>query len=132
MSPSWLVEDLCDQELVSRFTSASAEEGQASDSVLVFRYDQTSAQVKNLENRAQHLSGEAREETTVATNMLKDVTTLEQDLPSALKVPSQVYACPQEARWPQLCSCPCSGRRGHHGLRAERPDRSSHQEQRGL
>lgn len=51
-----------------------------------FRYDQTSAQVKDLENLAQRLSSEARGESSVANNMLKDISKLERDLPTALKV----------------------------------------------
>lgn len=59
--------------------------------MFVCRYDQTSAQVKDLENRAQRLSREARGESTVANNMLKDITKLEQDLPSALKVRARSF-----------------------------------------
>lgn len=98
-------------------------------SVFVFRYDQTTARVKTLEDQAPRLSGEARDESTEANAMLKDISKLEQELPSTLKVRAQVYADPQKASWPHHC-CPCPGRRGHHGLCAEGPDRSSHQEQR--
>uniref|UniRef100_H3CD97 Laminin, gamma 2 n=1 Tax=Tetraodon nigroviridis TaxID=99883 RepID=H3CD97_TETNG len=49
------------------------------------RHDQTSAQVKDLENQAQHLSSEAREESAAANSMLTDIAKLEQELPSDLK-----------------------------------------------
>ncbi|XP_030608704.1 laminin subunit gamma-2 [Archocentrus centrarchus] len=48
-------------------------------------YDQTSAQVKGFENQAKRLSSEARDESKMADGMLKDIATLEQNLPSSLK-----------------------------------------------
>lgn len=95
--------------------------------MFVFRYDQTSAQVKALEDQAQRLSSEARDEATEATTMLRDISKLEQELPSALKVRAQVHAGPQNVSCPHRC-CPCPGRRGRHGLCAEGPVSSSHQE----
>lgn len=61
-------------------------------SVFVYRYEQTAAQVKGLENRAELLSREARDEDTLANSMLKDITHLEQELPSALKVRVQEFS----------------------------------------
>lgn len=52
----------------------------------MFRYDQTSAQVKGLENRAIRLSGEARGESKMADGMLTDIASMERDIPSSLKV----------------------------------------------
>lgn len=49
------------------------------------RYEQMSTQVKDLDNLAQSLSGEAGDEGAVATSMLRDISRLEQDLPSGLK-----------------------------------------------
>ncbi|XP_070701477.1 laminin subunit gamma-2 [Pempheris klunzingeri] len=49
------------------------------------RYDQTSAQVKALENRATRLSSEAADESKMADGMLKDIGGLERDVPSSLK-----------------------------------------------
>lgn len=86
MSPPRLEKDLRDQELVSRFTSSVEDARALTGGVSVFRYEQTSAQVKDLDNRAQSLSGEARDEGAVATSMLRDISRLEQDLPSGLKV----------------------------------------------
>ncbi|XP_029687372.1 laminin subunit gamma-2 isoform X2 [Takifugu rubripes] len=48
-------------------------------------YEQTAAQVKGLENRAERLSSEAADENMVANNMHKEITQLEQEIPSALK-----------------------------------------------
>ncbi|KAI3375169.1 hypothetical protein L3Q82_021076, partial [Scortum barcoo] len=48
-------------------------------------YDQTSAQVKGLENRATRLSGEARDESKMADGMLKDIANMAQDIPLSLK-----------------------------------------------
>ncbi|XP_029971712.1 laminin subunit gamma-2 [Salarias fasciatus] len=48
-------------------------------------YDQTSAQVKGLENRAKTLSDEAKAESKAADGMLKDLTTLEKNIPPSLK-----------------------------------------------
>lgn len=42
--------------------------------------------MKDLENRAQRLSGEATDESAAANTMLKAISRLEQELPSALKV----------------------------------------------
>lgn len=56
----------------------------------MFRYDQTSAQVKGLENQATHLSGEARGESKMADRMLKDITNMERGIPSSLKVTAAV------------------------------------------
>lgn len=58
---------------------------------IVFRYDQTSAQVKGLENQATRLSSEAREENILTNNMQKKITILEQEIPSALKVMAQEF-----------------------------------------
>lgn len=52
----------------------------------VFRYDQTSAQVKGLENQASRVSTEARSESKMAENMLKGIASMEQSIPSSLKV----------------------------------------------
>ncbi|CAN9502851.1 unnamed protein product [Ophioblennius macclurei] len=49
------------------------------------KYDQTSAQVKGLENRAKTLSEEAKSETKMAEGMLKDITSLEKNIPPSLK-----------------------------------------------
>lgn len=54
--------------------------------MFVSRYEQTDAQVKGLKNRAERLSTEARDENLLANNMHKDLTLLEQEIPSALKV----------------------------------------------
>ncbi|XP_070775382.1 laminin subunit gamma-2 [Enoplosus armatus] len=48
-------------------------------------YDQTSAQVKGLENQATRLSSEARDESKMADGMLKDITDMERGIPSSLK-----------------------------------------------
>ncbi|XP_044075483.1 laminin subunit gamma-2 [Siniperca chuatsi] len=48
-------------------------------------YEQTSAQVKGLENQATRLSSEARDESKMADGMLKDITRMERDIPSSLK-----------------------------------------------
>ncbi|XP_076600718.1 laminin subunit gamma-2 [Chaetodon auriga] len=48
-------------------------------------YDQTSAQVKGLENQAIRLSGEAKDETKMADGMLKDIANMERGIPSSLK-----------------------------------------------
>ncbi|XP_026230068.1 laminin subunit gamma-2 [Anabas testudineus] len=48
-------------------------------------YDETSAQVKGLENQAIRVSTEARGESTMAGNMLKDIVSMEQSIPSSLK-----------------------------------------------
>lgn len=48
-------------------------------------YDQTSAQVKGLENQATRLSGQARDESKMADGMLKDITSMERGLPLSLK-----------------------------------------------
>lgn len=55
------------------------------------RYDQTSAQVKGLENRAGSLSSDARRENTLANIMLKDIPDLEQKIPSGLKVMAERF-----------------------------------------
>lgn len=60
--------------------------------MFVFRYEQTAAQVKGLENRAERLSSEARDENMLANNMHKDITHLEQEIPSALKVRVQGFS----------------------------------------
>lgn len=60
--------------------------------MFVFRYEQTAAQVKGLENRAERLSTEARDEHMLANNMHKDITRLEQDIPSTLKVRVQGFS----------------------------------------
>lgn len=52
----------------------------------VFRYDQTSAQVKGLENQASRVSAEAKDESKMAENMLKGIASMEQSIPSSLKV----------------------------------------------
>lgn len=54
-----------------------------------FRYDQASAQAKGLENQATRLSSEARDESNMADNMLKDISNIEQFIPSSLKVVAQ-------------------------------------------
>lgn len=86
MSPPRLVKDLRDQELLSRFMSSVEDARALTGGVFVFRYEQMSAQVKDLDNLAQSLSGEAGDEGAVATSMLRDISWLEQDLPSGLKV----------------------------------------------
>nr|XP_046265365.1 laminin subunit gamma-2 [Scatophagus argus] len=48
-------------------------------------YDQTSAQVKALENQGTRLSSEARAESKMAEGMLKDIASMERDIPSSLK-----------------------------------------------
>ncbi|GAA6228356.1 laminin subunit gamma-2 [Lates japonicus] len=48
-------------------------------------YDQTSAQVKGLENQAIRLSGEARDESKMSEGMLKNIATMERNLPTSLK-----------------------------------------------
>ncbi|XP_035526875.1 laminin subunit gamma-2 [Morone saxatilis] len=48
-------------------------------------YDQTSAQVKGLENQATRLSSEARDESKMADGMLKDIANMERGIPSSLK-----------------------------------------------
>lgn len=57
--------------------------------MVVFRYDQTATQVKALGNRAERLSSEARDENILANNMHKNITNLEQEVPSSLKVVDQ-------------------------------------------
>ncbi|XP_028988599.1 laminin subunit gamma-2 isoform X2 [Betta splendens] len=47
-------------------------------------YDQTSAQVKGLEKQATLVSSEAKGESRMAENMLKDLVSMERSLPSAL------------------------------------------------
>lgn len=59
--------------------------------MFVSRYDQTSAQVKDLENRAGRLSNEARHESTLANGMMKDITDLEKKIPSGLKVTAERF-----------------------------------------
>lgn len=60
--------------------------------MFVFRYEQKATQVKGLENRAERLSNEARDESMLANSMHKDVTQLEQEIPSALKVRVQEFS----------------------------------------
>lgn len=48
-------------------------------------YDQTSAQVKGLENQAARLSSEAKDESKMADGMLKDIGNIERSIPSTLK-----------------------------------------------
>ncbi|XP_069578926.1 laminin subunit gamma-2 [Brachyistius frenatus] len=48
-------------------------------------YDQTSARVKGLENQGTHLSSEAKDESKMADSMLKDITSMEQNIPPSLK-----------------------------------------------
>lgn len=48
-------------------------------------YDQTSADVKGLEKRAVSLSADARQESKMAANMLKDISRLEKNLPPSMK-----------------------------------------------
>lgn len=60
--------------------------------MFVSRYEQTAAQVKGLENRAERLSSEAADENMVANNMHKEITHLEQEIPSALKVRLQEFS----------------------------------------
>lgn len=52
----------------------------------MFRYDQTSAQVKGFENQAIRLSGEARDESKMADGMLKNIANMERKIPTSLKV----------------------------------------------
>lgn len=54
--------------------------------VCVSRYDQTSAQVKALENQAVRVSAEATDESKMADSMLKDIARLQRDIPSGLAV----------------------------------------------
>ncbi|TKS79273.1 Laminin subunit gamma-2 [Collichthys lucidus] len=61
------------------------EHGVSSNDVYVFRYDQTSNQVRSLEDQASRLSGEARDESKMADGMLKDITRMEQSIPPSLK-----------------------------------------------
>ncbi|XP_071782542.2 laminin subunit gamma-2 [Centroberyx gerrardi] len=49
------------------------------------KYDKTSAQVKALESQAGRLSGEARDESEMADDMLKQIATMEREIPAALK-----------------------------------------------
>lgn len=51
-----------------------------------FRYDQASAQVKGLGNQASLVSAEAKAESKMAENMLKGIASMEQSIPSSLKV----------------------------------------------
>lgn len=44
--------------------------------------------MKGLENQAIRVSTEARGESTMAGNMLKDIVSMEQSIPSSLKVPT--------------------------------------------
>uniref|UniRef100_A0A3P8S9W4 Laminin subunit gamma 2 n=1 Tax=Amphiprion percula TaxID=161767 RepID=A0A3P8S9W4_AMPPE len=53
-------------------------------------YDQTSAQVKGLEDQATRLSGEAKDESKMAAGMLKDITSMERNIPSPMKVTTAV------------------------------------------
>ncbi|XP_040911632.1 laminin subunit gamma-2 [Toxotes jaculatrix] len=48
-------------------------------------YDQTSAQVKGLENQAIRLSSEARDESKMADGMLKNIANMERNIPTSLK-----------------------------------------------
>ncbi|XP_054870473.1 laminin subunit gamma-2 [Amphiprion ocellaris] len=48
-------------------------------------YDQTSAQVKGLEDQATRLSSEAKDESKMAAGMLKDITSMERNIPSPMK-----------------------------------------------
>ncbi|TKS79276.1 Laminin subunit gamma-1 [Collichthys lucidus] len=61
------------------------EHGVSSNDVYVFRYDQTSNQVRSLEDQASRLSGEARDESKMADGMLKDITRMERSIPPSLK-----------------------------------------------
>lgn len=66
------------------------EDGVSSNDVYVFRYDQTSNQVRSLEDQASRLSGEARDESKMADGMLKDITRMERSIPPSLKVTAAV------------------------------------------
>lgn len=59
-------------------------------SMCAYRYDQTSARVKGLENQAIRLSGEARDESKMSEGMLKNIATMERNLPTSLKVRAAV------------------------------------------
>ncbi|XP_020514696.2 laminin subunit gamma-2 [Labrus bergylta] len=48
-------------------------------------YDQTSAQVKGLENQAIRLSSSAKDESKMAEGMLKDISNMERGIPASLK-----------------------------------------------
>ncbi|XP_034411425.1 LOW QUALITY PROTEIN: laminin subunit gamma-2 [Cyclopterus lumpus] len=48
-------------------------------------YDKASAQVKGLENQATRLSGEARDESSMADGMLKDIASMGRNIPLSLK-----------------------------------------------
>ncbi|XP_029381415.1 laminin subunit gamma-2 isoform X1 [Echeneis naucrates] len=48
-------------------------------------YDQTSAQVKAMENQAIRLSSEARDESKMADGMLKNIASMERNIPGSLK-----------------------------------------------
>lgn len=54
--------------------------------VCVCRYDNTSAQVKALENKAGRVSGEAKGESKMADGMLKHIAAMEKQIPDGLKV----------------------------------------------
>uniref|UniRef100_A0A3Q1EC02 Laminin, gamma 2 n=1 Tax=Acanthochromis polyacanthus TaxID=80966 RepID=A0A3Q1EC02_9TELE len=56
----------------------------------VSRYDQTSAQVKGLEDQATRLSGEAKGESKMAAGMLKDIASMERNIPSPMKMDAMV------------------------------------------
>ncbi|KAM6989831.1 laminin subunit gamma-2 [Tautogolabrus adspersus] len=49
------------------------------------KYDQTSAQVKGLENQAIRLSSNAKDESKMAEGMLKDISNMERGIPASLK-----------------------------------------------
>lgn len=49
------------------------------------RYDQTSARVKTLENQATRLSAEAKDQSKMADDLLKDMLNMERNIPSSLK-----------------------------------------------
>ncbi|XP_074544216.1 laminin subunit gamma-2 [Halichoeres trimaculatus] len=49
------------------------------------QYDQTSAKVKGLENRAIGLSSDARDESKLADGMLRDISNMERAIPASLK-----------------------------------------------
>ena len=53
------------------------------------RYDQASAQAEGMENQATRLSSEAKDESNMANNMLKDISNIERFIPSTLKVVAQ-------------------------------------------
>lgn len=55
----------------------------------MIRYEKASTLVKGLENQANHLSSEARDESNMARSLLKDITAMEHDITSPLKVTAQ-------------------------------------------